>query len=658
MRAILESITVKNFMGVEEFHANFDPVENTIEAANGVGKTTTLVHAPSWCMFGTDGYGNSKFDLKPFERTNDISGELGKRIEGLETFVEVAYDIDGEKIIFTKEAIDEYAGKDEEGNRILKGLKYKYSIDGFEVKATEYKAKIDAMFDGSKFPMLSQTSHFMLLHWEKQREFIMQMTPDVTDKNTFDKLMLTDQKSKFEFLAPFIEKNITMADVKKRAKTAEEKSVIERDKTTPAIVENTRNIVSIDFKKIEAEMVSYEADLAILKEAEINPAILAKANNAERVEIEKRINVLNDTMFNIKNKITKEVNGVIQAKINEKEKCGNDLILLKTKIEGTESRITEKKKELADTETAIEKRKEEYAKVKEKVFDAGSPKCSHGFHACAALTEKFENDKFSLAEAFEKGRDAELTIINDAGKRLHDKKSLLKSEMSLLENTLEGYKFDQTTLTEQYNSFGELVPTAINFSEWPSVIECQSEIDETVASLTKFQTAPAIDNSKIKELEEKITNCKIELSKEQKNTELKARVKELEKDKLKYSDEVAMHRRQIIAIDEFVAILMKDVEQAVNVLFTNIKFKLFEKNGVGNIENKCIAMLDGVPYSVASYSQKIVMGLDFIKTASAFLNMYYPVSIDNRESITEIPKMDTQIFNLKVNPERKQVTLV
>ena len=37
MRAILESITVKNFMGVEEFHANFDPVENTIEAANGVG---------------------------------------------------------------------------------------------------------------------------------------------------------------------------------------------------------------------------------------------------------------------------------------------------------------------------------------------------------------------------------------------------------------------------------------------------------------------------------------------------------------------------------------------------------------------------------------------------------------------------------------------
>lgn len=202
------------------------------------------------------------------------------------------------------------------------------------------------------------------------------------------------------------------------------------------------------------------------------------------------------------------------------------------------------------------------------------------------------------------------------------------------------------------------MPTSINFSEWPSVIECQSEIDETVASLTKFQTAPAVDNSKIKELEEKITNCKIELSKEQKNTELKARVKELEKDKLKYSDEVAMHRRQIIAIDEFVAIRMKDVEQAVNALFTNIKFKLFEKNGVGNIENKCIAMLDGVPYSVASYSQKIVMGLDFIKTASAFLNMYYPVSIDNRESITEIPKMDTQIFNLKVNPERKQVTLV
>jgi len=61
-------------------------------------------------------------------------------------------------------------------------------------------------------------------------------------------------------------------------------------------------------------------------------------------------------------------------------------------------------------------------------------------------------------------------------------------------------------------------------------------------------------------------------------------------------------------------------------------------------------MVDGVPFSTLNNAMQIAAGLDIIHAISNKHGVSAPIWIDNRESVTEIPKMETQIINLVVDP--------
>lgn len=652
MRAILKEITIENFMGIEHFFGKFKDGENLIEAANGTGKSTCLLHAPNWCMFGTDGYGDSKFRMKPVGTVKN-GMPLGERIPNLHTSVELVYDINGEEVKLGKTATDEFTGKDEYGEKKFKGDKFKYFIDEIEVKATEFKAKVDAMFNSEYLQILSQTNHFMNLHWEKQREFLLKMTPDITDLFVLETL----KDEKFSFMQPFLDKGIKPEDVKKRAKDALTKTESERDGKTPAIVENSRKLLDIDFAEIKQNMALYEAEIASIEESEINPAKLVAQNNELRKKIEDEIDSLNKELVEVKRSIKKEVNGAIEEKIEEKNKLETEIAKSKKIIADIKEQISELERDINRKSDELAQAATNYKNAKAKEFNAGEPTCSHGFKACSALIEQFETNKFEQAELFKTSKETELKIIKEKGDRINDEKSKLETTLKLQRDNLLSNQYVLDTRLDILADYKDETPKEIDFNQYESVKKLSKAISEATESLNQFSVSAAPDNARKKELSELIVKAKIELSKEKDNAELKARIKELEKEKLNLSDEAMKLRRQIIAVEDFVSEKMKMVENSVNGMFSKIKFRLFEMNGSGNIENKCVCMLEGVPYSAASYSQRANIGLDFIRTASKFLDTYYPVSIDNRESITNIPEMETQIFNLKVNSECKTINV-
>ena len=99
------------------------------------------------------------------------------------------------------------------------------------------------------------------------------------------------------------------------------------------------------------------------------------------------------------------------------------------------------------------------------------------------------------------------------------------------------------------------------------------------------------------------------------------------------------------------------VEKPINKMFSIVQFKLFKKNINGGEEPCCIGMVNGVPYPDVNYAGKVQAGLDVIRTMSVMYDIQAPIFIDNRESVTAIPNMNTQIINLIKNKDYKELTI-
>jgi hypothetical protein len=639
MRAILTELEVKNFMGVDNFSASFDLVENTISAANGTGKTTVMLHAPNWMLFGINGFGDTKFRFKPIDKTNEDFHVLN-----IETIVSCKYDVDGEEILFKKTATDEYTKKDSNGVAKFKANKIRYFLNEFEVSATEYKAKVDELFDSEAMKMLGQTHYFMNLHWEKQREFLMRLVPGVDDKFALEE----SKNDKYSYLAPFIAKSIPMSDVKKRASTEITKQEKIRDEKTGAIEENKNWIHGLSVEGEKAKLAEITEKLAKLESLKTDVSASVSEKRNERAEIESNIDTFN--------RIISEQNELVRSR-KAKYEADNlaEYNKHKTEIENSEKKHESLNAEKKSIEDKIEQNKQsikdllsELTIARAKSFNTSAPVCQHGFAPCQSLIESFENDSFLLAEKFANNKASQIESINQKGckfaadrKELDSKLQQAKDELVLLETTVHS-----EPIIAKHPCFTD---------EYTKVENANQSIKELVEKLTSFTVSAPVDNSEETEFKSQIDIAKSLLIDAEKEETVKARNIELEKEKMVACDTIADLMQKMIVVDEFVADKMKLIESKVNSMFTGIKFSLFERNQNGSYENKCLCLYNGVPYSHASHSERVKMGIAFINTASDFLNMYYPVCIDDRELVSVLPEIKTQVFHLRVNNDFKTI---
>ncbi|MNN94222.1 hypothetical protein D3C81_2128090 [compost metagenome] len=83
-----------------------------------------------------------------------------------------------------------------------------------------------------------------------------------------------------------------------------------------------------------------------------------------------------------------------------------------------------------------------------------------------------------------------------------------------------------------------------------------------------------------------------------------------------------------------------------------MKFKLFETQVNGGINECCEALIDGVPFSNANTASQYNAGLDIINALSSFYDVQAPIFIDNRESVNNLIDTDSQIVNLIVSTDK------
>jgi hypothetical protein len=182
-------------------------------------------------------------------------------------------------------------------------------------------------------------------------------------------------------------------------------------------------------------------------------------------------------------------------------------------------------------------------------------------------------------------------------------------------------------------------------------------INEELVAPTDIQ-----DNSEFKtrkkELQSKIDEVNIQLSKKDLKDKALARIAELEADESKFAQEVADIEQLEFSLIEFDREKMNLLEQKINGRFGLVTFKLFEEQLNGGLKPTCVTLINGVPYPDANTASKVNASLDIINVFSNHFGIKAPVFIDNRESVTELIENDLQIINLVVSPKHKVLTVV
>lgn len=265
MQIRLKEMTLKNFKSHQDLQVNFGEITK-VTGDNAKGKSS-LGESISWLLYGTDLLG-SKLDPTPVTYEAD------------ETLVTLLFEVDGKQILLGRE---------------LKKGKAKYYVNEVPSKATEFNAILEELFDKDLFLSLFNPNYFFTLHWEKQREMLLQYVTPPVNKEVLkklpapqaDKLGELVKKHSLEDLEKIHRANKNKLDKQHIAAESKTKTLKEQlDENAPTVPLESLQVEESQLKKQikEIEKVTNSADETNRKINTLNSQINALLQEREQMK--------------------------------------------------------------------------------------------------------------------------------------------------------------------------------------------------------------------------------------------------------------------------------------------------------------------------------------------------------------------------------------
>ena len=635
MDVVFDGVLIKNFKGIKELYVNFSD-NTTIFGQNATGKTT-IVDAVTYCLFGTDSLGNSKFEIRPLDKN-------GNKIHNIVISVCLFLRIDGKKTELKRELSENWVKKRGSENPVLQGNVGSYEIDGYPRSEKDYKEYINGIVSDDLFKMLTNPTYFPNMPWKEQRATIMKFASDVSD------IELATDDSRFTELLPEIEKAPSTDDIKNKY----QKSLNELKKKQ---IELPVRIDEISNSKVDIDV----AELELLK----------NSLNEQIADIKSKI-ADTDKQFEEYQKLS---DGIMELKFAESDlvrKANEENIKARREIE---DKIADKKflvrqteKTISDTENCIELSKRTAEKISEnlkeirekwkaeneRVFDENSLVCSY----CG---QEYPTDKKEQLRAeFESHKAKELKAITGNGNLIKDRLDKEKETIESLEKELVEHRKSLEMLN---NAIADLekqlseLPTSIDVTGTEEYKAIQSQLAKKEHAMSQMNSADEVRKSLNYELEcsqTQLIECEKKIAMSQKNIEIDERIEELQAEQREVSQKIADVEKMLYLLDEFIKYKLDKISDSINAMFDGISFKLFDIQLNGGVKEVCECTVNGVPYGSLNNGHRIIAGLQIIKALQKLYGAYLPIFTDNAESVNDfnLPDMDCQLIKLKVSDDK------
>ena len=113
------------------------------------------------------------------------------------------------------------------------------------------------------------------------------------------------------------------------------------------------------------------------------------------------------------------------------------------------------------------------------------------------------------------------------------------------------------------------------------------------------------------------------------------------------NNQIADLEKQQFLGEEFIRTKVELLEDTINKKFKGeVKFKLFNDQINGGLNETCQVLINGVPFADANKAAKMNAGISILNTLCEHYNTYCPVFVDNAESVNNIKYTDSQLITL------------
>ena len=635
----LYKMTIDHFKGLEKLELSPHGSNITIRGKNGTYKST-VADAYAWCLTGKG------FDGKTIDTQIKLRGEDGSTPNdgGVEHSVELVFKDDGgRQISFRRMFKEKWEKQRGTASRSFKGHTTDYSIDDVPMAKKEFERKVEEIFKGETFQLLSMPLHFMTnVKWQDRRKVLMTMCGDTPNEKIID-----DNKS----LEPLREelKTKDIADLRKIIQSKMKKNN-EEVKSIPARIDELvgmkdgaadgdKKQLETDIKVLEKTLDERQAGLAAIKNGGRNAAI--QQMNAE---IEAKMTKFKAEMEADYNRKASEAERTINGCRSEIERLGYDIEHNQKDIERLETTA-----ETADKLAA--KLRKEWNEVHAEPFPDNvsdiCPCCGQKLPA-----EKVESIRAAELQKFNLNKAERLKAIQEKGKNIMAGKN---SDLSAVATLKTANEEKQARIDELSKSLAEAQKMLDGVSKpepekHPEYITLKEQLDFNIHSMENDNEA----DKELKELEEQITTIRNEISDRQKklaaieqNEGIDARVDEL-KDREKTLGKMYSNlEAQLFLTEEFLRAKVRATEDNINSHFKYVRWKMFDQRINGALEECCEPLIDGVPFSDGlNKGSRMKAALDINNALSDYFGIVLPVIIDDCESYTSLPETKAQLIKL------------
>ena len=631
---ILE-LKLRNFKGIKELKLSPGGKNINIYGENATGKTT-IMDSFLWLLFDKDSQNSSQFNVKTLDNK-------GNPMHGLEHEVVAKIEIDSKEIELQKIYKEKWTKKKGQAESELTSHTTEHFVNGVPKKKKEYTEYLAQIINEDTFKILTNPSYFNNnLNWKDRRSIALNICGDLEDKEVID------QDKKLKDLKDLL-KDKSIDDLKAEM-SSRRKKLNEELKSIPyRIDELSREVEEVDIDLLNKEKKVLEEKLNELK-------------NSKSVDYDFRLRGINGSIAMLGNEIKdleRTATEEIRANLDSSNKAKYNL---EKSVNDSDSKAFKINNNAIGLRELIDKIEKEISELKEKFKDIKVTEFKKESTICPTCQQELQSEKVdSLITEFENNKTIMLKNINETGKQKKEKLEKAQEELKQSEKELEEIKEELEATKGMLEGKNKEVAEYekeienIDIRKTQEYKERRNKIEEL--EIGKVEVEENIKDrdhtDKIKEFENRILEINKDLAKVDLAEQNEIRVNELLKREKEVAQMVAETEKTEFLCDQYVISKSNLLENKLNSKFNLVKFKLFDLQVNGGINETFITTVDGVPFEDLNNAMKINAGLDIINTLTDYYNFKAPIFIDNRESVNKIIDVKSQVINLIVSKDKK-----
>lgn len=644
---LLNRLSLRNFKGCK----SFDLVVNGVNAKgygdNATGKTT-LFDGFNWLFFDKDSQNKSNFQIKTLDENNNV-------IHGLEHEVEAEFNLNGSTLKLKKVFAEKWTKKRGQATAEFTGHTTTYFIDDVPVKKKEYEAKIETIMSEDIFKLLTSPTYFNeQLHWQKRREILLNIAGDITDNEVIS------SSTKLSGL-PSILNGKSIEDYRKIIASRRRKINDELEKIPVRIDEIRRN--QPDTNGLDKTTLEQQVTVLNNEIDELMTNINSIKNGKAISDIQQSIQKIDMDLLDIKRENESDSKEKIyQLKSRIQEETSNISIL--------NSKINNQKQMKSSKEYNINSLKEELNNLRQDWTVINKLEFVHE-DACICPTckqdlpvEQVEEARNKALAAFNSDKSNRLEKIDKEGKSKKERVVVLENDIANIDGEIEKIEKQVSEketflkgLKEQLEQLESTVTDVLDNLAYVEKLKEKQSLEGQIKAIRE-DSNKQIQSIQIEILDKKEQRDQIQ-NKIGQLANIDAqnkRISELMQEERNLAAEFEELEGNLYLTEEFIRLKVTMLEERINSKFKHACFKLFETQVNGGLQEVCETTYLGVPYSSGlNNAARINVGLDICSVLQNHYELKAPIWIDNRESVTKLIDVDTQIISLIVSEQDKEL---